>query len=51
VTRYNNDTWANGLEEAAYREGVDRVIHFLKDWDDEGRLIDDIRDAIEEGVI
>lgn len=61
MTRYNDpveEGWYGDFDEqmhdqlvTGYREGVDRVLWFLNDWDDEGQLIRDIRDAIKEGII
>lgn len=37
--------------QGGYREGVNEVLEYLQGWDDEGGLIEDIRQAISDRLI
>lgn len=37
--------------QGGYRQGVNEVLGYLEGWDDEGGLIDDIRQAIADRLI
>ena len=52
MTRYNNDTWANGtVEEGYYREGVDRVLEYIESTYSYPKLYAELKWAIDEGII
>ena len=51
MTRYSNDTWANGITEEGYREGVDRVLEYIESIHAYPKLISELKWAIEEGII
>lgn len=51
MTRYNQDTWANGVQEDGYREGVDCVVEYIESIHAYPKLVAELRWAIEEGII
>lgn len=51
MTRYNSDTWAREDEENGYREGVDRVLEYVESTHAYPKLLDELKWAINEGII
>lgn len=51
MTRYNQDTWANGVQGDGYREGVDRVLKYIESIHAYPKLVAELKWAIEEGII
>lgn len=51
MTKYNDDSWHGEIEEAGYRDGVDRVLGYIESIHAYPKLIAELKWAIDEGII